>query len=554
MSRRPFYLAAAAICAVALISPGLGTSGAFAAPVPSPGATAGPAAANPALINPSANTTLTIEKHTGAPTSLPNNGTQQTVTSPALAGVTFSVAQVTGVDLTTNAGWAAAKTYYAADPFTAPANLGTAVTGTTDANGNVSFNSLPVGLYYVTETSAPAGYTKSAPFYVTLPTTNPTDTSSWLYDVYVYPKNVQDTATKTASDKGTQTGANATGTAANHVVDYTLATSITDGLTGPQMGLYVVNDNLDPRVDLTGVDVTLSDSSATLVAGTDYNIWAGPDAGPLTSYTSPATVTGGPTISIVFTAAGLAKLAAAGPTATVNTVLHTTLNASATGDGAIANTAQLIPNSSWWDQNKGPNNPYNPQTPGTTPPGTSTTTPGIPSNTSKSEYGDVSILKYDAKKGTTSPLSGAEFAVYQGTPGNSAVGTCDAANMTDANLLIPSSKITATDNTGATTISGLQVSSFYNNAVQTSWLTYCLVETKAPAGYNLNAQPIAFTVDAAGTSTLKQLQVADEPTNLGNQLPLTGGQGVAAMSLVGLVLVGGGVSYYAASSRKRREA
>lgn len=66
----------------------------------------------------------------------------------------------------------------------------TAVTGTsktTDANGEASFTSLPLGLYLIIETDAPDKVvTTQAPFLVSLPMTV---NNEWLYDVHVYPKN-----------------------------------------------------------------------------------------------------------------------------------------------------------------------------------------------------------------------------------------------------------------------------------------------------------------------------------------------------------------------------
>jgi LPXTG-motif cell wall-anchored protein len=118
-----------------------------------------------------------------------------------------------------------------------------------------------------------------------------------------------------------------------------------------------------------------------------------------------------------------------------------------------------------------------------------------------------------------------------------------------------------TDASGAVLFTDLQLSNFYNNATQTDLHTYCLVETKAPVGYNLNAQPIPFTVTVegdvtnlaytVGTADAQEVQVANEPSNLGNNLPLTGGAGVAAVSIVGLLLVGGGLGYYLVGARRR---
>lgn len=73
-------------------------------------------------------------------------------------------------------------------------------TQTTDSSGEAEFNidgtDLPVGLYYVVETNAPAKVTtKTSPFYVYLPmTTQNTDSAddgvTWNNDVHVYPKNL----------------------------------------------------------------------------------------------------------------------------------------------------------------------------------------------------------------------------------------------------------------------------------------------------------------------------------------------------------------------------
>ena len=125
--------------------------------------------------------------------------------------------------------------------------------------------------------------------------------------------------------------------------------------------------------------------------------------------------------------------------------------------------------------------------------------------------------------------------------------------MIDANKI---GDLGPTDDQGAATFKGLQASDFYDNAAQTDLITYCLVETKAPAGFNLDATPRSFTVLSDGVATLPSttVKVPNEESNLGNSLPLTGGQGVAAMSILGALLVGGGVTYYVVSNRRRHQA
>lgn len=63
--------------------------------------------------------------------------------------------------------------------------------GKTDTDGEIIFDKTKVsqGLYYVSETDAPANVTtKTGPFLVSLPMTN-AEGDGWIYDVHVFPKN-----------------------------------------------------------------------------------------------------------------------------------------------------------------------------------------------------------------------------------------------------------------------------------------------------------------------------------------------------------------------------
>ena len=67
--------------------------------------------------------------------------------------------------------------------------IGNPISKKTDANGVAVFSDLPLGIYYVEETSGPSQITKKIePFVLSLPLTNAAGTE-WLYDVYSYPKN-----------------------------------------------------------------------------------------------------------------------------------------------------------------------------------------------------------------------------------------------------------------------------------------------------------------------------------------------------------------------------
>lgn len=65
-------------------------------------------------------------------------------------------------------------------------------TNTTNGNGVARFDitNSALGLYLVVETNAPDKVTKTVePFLVSVPMKNPSDQTTWLYDVHVYPKN-----------------------------------------------------------------------------------------------------------------------------------------------------------------------------------------------------------------------------------------------------------------------------------------------------------------------------------------------------------------------------
>lgn len=547
MSRSKFRLAAAAVSALAFCS--LSIAPAAFADLGAPTKVGGvdqQNTSNPALINPTASVQLDIHKYLGAPTGGTNNGTEQTISGlPALQGVNFDVYKVGGVDLTTNAGWTAATALSnykitATDITNGYITVGgvqyqlTKVsTVTTGSTGTAVFTQTNgVGLYLVNENLASSGtitnlttnttvdkatITPSSPFLVTLPMTNPANTAQWMYDVNVYPKNQSDTATKSVLDKGTVTseGTNV----GNHAIQFTINTSITAGMTGTQMGMYQVIDTLDSRLAY--------DTTKPATATIDQ---PGP-LGQLTAADYTVTVTG-QTVTVSMNQSGLDKLAsakAAHPTAQVVTVINTTVTAEGV-NGLIPNQATFIPNQTAYNQN---NN-------------------GIPTNQTKTYYGDVVINKQDpTDTANKAAMDGAVFAIYADpTPGD---GTCSASDVSGT----PIASQTISGGTATVTFKGLQASNWYNNAEQTALLSYCLVETKAPTGYNLDATPHYITIDYKTQTTTAPAfateLVNNEKSNLNNNLPLTGGAGVAALSLAGLALVGGGAAYYIVSSRKRRE-
>lgn len=426
--------------------------------------------------------------------TLPNDGTAVDTTGlTPLAGATFTIQQVPGVDLTTNQGWTDAAALTVDQARSQVAGV-TGTSLTTDAGGTADFTDLPLGLYLVTETQAPAGHVaSSAPFLVTVPLTDPDNLDAWLYQVNVYPKNTL-APTKSVSH----------GTSIGDPVTWTITSSIPT----QESDQYVIKDTLDGWLSYTGADVTLTAGGQTLVPGTDFTVDA-PAAGNTN------------TLSVTFTPAGLTKLAAAKAAdadATVQVVVHTTVNS--LGDELIPNTAYVFPNSSY-DVSK-----YDPTNPGE--PGN----PGVPTNTPKVTFGNIDIKK-TALDGTTA-LQGAGFQVY--------TTEADAKAGTNA-ISINGVDTWTTDANGKTSIQGLSYTG--------SGTDYWVVETKAPAGYEL--APAPFQVTVSDTDAAIDLAVKDAPHNAGFTLPLTGGAGTAMFTGIGLALVALAGAVYA-RSRKRQTA
>ncbi len=302
-------------------------------------------AASPGLPDPSKTANLHITKE-ATPGTTVGNGTQQDPGNPPIAGVTFTIKQVNTIDLTTQAGWNAADalstTYNTAAPNN-PGDAETAVTGagytlgagssqTTDAAGKVDFTNLPLGLYLVEETNAPAGVTPSAPFLVTLPLTDPDNLNAWMYDVYVYPKNAITGITKTVDDGNAVKIGDPVVWTING--DIPASTGPGDTVTG-----YEIKDALDTKLTYDPANpatATLSNGTA-LMAGTDYNVTFN---------------AGTNTVKVLFTPAGLTKLTA-NRSAQVVVTIPTVVNAV----GVIENVATLFPNQSAIDSDTGVDSP-----------------------------------------------------------------------------------------------------------------------------------------------------------------------------------------------------
>lgn len=574
MPRTPLRATAIAFLFAVTAAAGLGAPLAYADPGDQ-GSVDGASqqAPNPALIDPDATVQLSITKYLGAPTGAANDGTSLATdapTLPTLKGVDFEVYRVytdeeraEEVDLTTNEGWAAASAITGYTPTAADFTAGTftvadtpyylqvsPTTVTTDGSGVARFTQANgVGLYLVRE-DVQAGdvvtnnvdaatipvnqITPAAPFFVTLPMTNPTTRNTWMYDVYVYPKNQRDTIAKVVADQGTvTTETDATyGNAADHAYTYTLRSSITAGNT--PLGMYVIYDDLHPSLTFRGAGVALG---GTALQPGDYTVHTAPGWGREATLFTGGTVSEGPVVAIVLTNAGLTKLQGKRDEEVVTTIDVTM--GPRDDDGIVENTASFIPNAGWWASNG--TTGVDPENPGGGLPATET---GNASETVVTRFGDLVIDKHDAQGGAK--LAGAVFGIYRDANED---GQCKPGEMTAANLI---GMTAATGNDGGARFSGLQTSDFYDGATKSNPITYCLVETTAPKQYNLDAAPRAFTILHRTDNGLPTTTVAvpNAESNLGNELPLTGGPGVAVISVIGALLILGGIGYYIVSRQR----
>ncbi|WJM15654.1 SpaH/EbpB family LPXTG-anchored major pilin [Microbacterium arborescens] len=468
---------------------------------------AAPASAAP-VIDPDETGSITIHKfdRPESPTGLPNNGTEVDTTGlTPLEGITFRARQVQGLDLSTNAGLAAASdlaaSFNAGDPegsITAEGyTLSSGTTQTTGADGEALFGGLPVGVYVVEETGYGPGITPSVPFVVTVPLTDPNSNDTWLYDVHVYPKNSTTAAEKTVTD--------ATARGLGDEVRFTIATdipneSVIDG--------YRIVDTLDAKLDYVSTAVAL-ESGTALGEGTDYTIGF-----------DEATNS----VRVEFTAAGRAVLAANNSTRVIVNIIT-----SANAIGEIENQAVLYPNAASFDAAAGD-------------PGGPVLTPTV-----ETRWGGMTLQK--AGTGGEA-LTGAKFAIF--------TSEADALAQTNAVSIDGVTEFEVTATSGELTINGLRYSDFANGATvaegDPGFIRYYLVETQSPDGYELLAQPVSFLVNAASTATGIDMTVTNVPSNAGFQLPLTGGTGTGLLYLAGGVLVVGGAALFIVSRARRARA
>ena len=447
-----------------------------------------------------------------------------------LDGAKFKIQRLTTVDLTTQAGWEKLAGYNGNVDTAKAGGVEDAGEKTTAGGGLATFSGLKLGAYVVTETETPAGYVGAKPFIITVPMTHPTELNKWVYDVHAYPKNSKAGIEKTVADENTP--------AIGSAISYTIKSDIP---AVEALDFYDVVDQYDKRVELPEADIALKiingkTGEVALTKGTDYTLVAADGTDGKTKFWTAE-----------FTAAGRAKLVAnrKDDNTKVQMDLAGKVKDKVEADGLFKNKAVLLPNA--------PSNGWTPNS-GTVPP------PDYPNSEVVSKFGKVKITKVSSVE-DTKKLAGAEFQVYKCTPQTKPTKNFESVDAALDTKLSPAGKDTyVTDANGEVTIDGLRNNDWANNAAvaeaDRGW--YCLVETKAPEGFELQPRPIAFQVlesnSTADNEYTLNTTVKDVPKNGGFNLPLTGAAGIGVLIGAGALLVGGSGAIALANKRRKEQA
>lgn len=441
---------------------------------------------------------ITVHKHAQPnPAGDAGDGTEITGGLPdPLEGVEFSLYRLTGIELTTDAGWDTAEAISEAlnsgaqpvpnaDPATSVTIDGVSypVTGVatqeTGSDGATTFGALDFGIYLIVEGADNGGNNitnTAAPFIVSVPFATGEDT--WLYQVHAYPKN---SVTEIEKSVNVQEGLGL-----GSVVEFPVTVAIPHLAPDTAFTSFVVSDTLDSRLGEVGV-------TSVTVNGVEVD----------EDYYEIAV--DGQTVRVVFTAEGLTWLLGQ----TGNDVVVTFEGAvEEIGDGVITNDATVYINDPDEDN-------------------------GFGSNEVRTNWGDLKILKTDSQTPATG-LQGAQFQVFAAADPYAA--DCTAATPTGSALSVDGETTFISDVNGDIVIAGLFVSDSVNAPIDAAARCYVVVETVAPVGYQL-PDPAAWGVAVTtGVSADVDITIVNEQVPPW-ELPLTGGNGTLWFAIGGVALL-----------------
>ena len=477
MKKNSLTIRSVTFAAIAGLSLGIAAPGSIAVAQDSPAAEAQVQKGN---IDFSKKGSLTLFKKKGAESSDAATGKEmQNVPGEALNGVTFKITKL-NFDLQ-NGDWT--KFPKTAADVKDTDKTTTTYEKTTSGQGEAKFSDLPLGIYLVEETNAPAGIVTGAPFIVSIPMVNEAS-DAWNYDVVAYPKNTETKTEKTVKD------------ADKNIQDaytYTINADAPTWGEGKELTAFRFEDQLDQRLDFQ--EVTEVKAGNTVLQAGDYTV------------NNPAE--NGNKLVVKLTEQGLAKVKSGDKMSLTFDVKRKEV-----GDTTkLKNQADVIfnnPNTGNEVKNK--------------------------TNEVVTYHGKLKVVKKDGKE-TGKVLEGAEFELYQ----------CTSAADLGSQITIDGVNKWTTGADGTFTIDGLHVTDFEDNKEAPATKKFCLKETKAPAGYaelkdpieiDFTRENIASTADGSDTVTLKKdiENVKQDTPNL----PMTGGMGVGILAAIGAAIVAAG--------------
>jgi len=489
---------------------------------------------NGALIVPDKEGTITIHKFDSTGNSdsdefgIPWNGTEIEDTSGfgnPLGGITFKVTLIPGA----TANMTAVQALAIIDAMTESELAENQHTGMTGNGGIYTFENLKQGIYLVEEVEYKNGNSTIAPFLVSIPMTDPGDHSSWLYDIHVYPKNtmadgsIDKKVLNKEGDKQYSVNANI-GDEVKWVITGTFPGSLsTINPNDETKGYFYITDSLDSRLNYQGikVEVVSPDGSTReeLEVGKHYKLPA-PGVGDAGTQNKD--------IIVDFkTAAGLEKLINSPIDSTIEITITTVIN-----ETAVTNLASPIINSGELYFNNKDGDPDDPDK------------PLIPVDPDPEvDLLGIAIKKVDEKGNL---LDGATFTIYE-TRDDAEKGLAIQLNGSDWKKTSGSSlavvgSVPVTYYKGYIYFSGEEMDEL--ELVSTAGTIYYFVETTAPSGYDLLDNVYGL---ACGTTT-----TITNVKSPGFLLPITGGSGSLLLSIIGIALIGGGLTLIFTPRKKRR--
>ena len=451
--------------------------------------------------------------------------TKATTTGTALEGIIFDIFHVADLDAYLSGEVTLPDPENCSHP-TDPRYI--EYTVITDKYGKASLNlthhGLADGVYLVVERQHPAIVKPIDPFYLIVPMTNK-DGTGYDYEIKLYPKNEVKGGVKIEKDV-LKLNNNEASVDAYSDHTWILSASIPDDIA--QGKSYVISDTLDNRLDYAGnvvVTVETTDGetvAATLEANTDYTL-------TVTNVNSLEGEKSSDAFTLALTDNGRSAVAAAvGTNGFSNYRLRVYFDARI---NANAQMGEQIPNQSSLAYVNSVNFGFN-----------------AVSDIPVVYTGGANLLKVDSENNAT-VLPGATFEVYRSA-------TQDELSANVAGLVTLKGvagkvlRVSFFNNAGLTGDKVTSVTSDKDGKIAIYGLaygTYYLVETQAPAGYNLLGEPMELTVNAA--SHLEQNVLTVENVS-GTVLPETGGVGTQGYVFTGMALMA--LSLLLILSKKRR--